>query len=401
MAALAALFAVSSCSTADDDALTDLQEQQGKPFSLVVNTGDVTRFATVTDATLQSVNLYAKNGSEAWINNLTFTKDGDVFKAPSDASITWPDGTSTIYAYSENGAASPSNVNATDIANGKIDFALPTTTGEVYGWKDMSSTDGDQYNNLMETNVVDLEKCTDLLTGTATVTEVPTDGTLSMTLDHAIAKLELGAQFTSNYYDNTSGIWKPIGSIGSNMLVIDKVFIYGLKTKGTYNLTTGEWTVSNFDNDNVAEETRFYSFVPETTEIPAQDVEHTTGNVVKVWPLATGDNAIPVIPQTFTPWQYDSTSGDEANVKEGYAYEKGLVYIGIKGRIYTDSSQATIWNDYSQDTDSQVGCGLYVMLKVAGNKFEAGKRYRLSININKVTDGSAGASYVYDGAGVN
>ena len=410
VAAFAAVATFYSCSS--DDVLDDIQQPtpeveevaQGKPFSLTVTTdGDkTTRFATVTDATLSSVNLFAKTSSQTWINNLTFTKDGDVFKAPTDATITWGEGASTIYAYSENGAASPSNVDASDIANGKIEYALPTTTAEVYGWRDMP-TEGEIYlNNLMETNVVDLSKCTDLLVGKATVSEVPDDGKLTMTLDHAIAKLELGAQFTSSYYDTEEEVWKVVGTIGTSLLEIDYVFIYGLKTKGTYDLTTGQWTVSDFNNENVANETRYYQFVPETVEIPAQDLEHTTNHVVKVWPLATGDNAIPVIPQTFTPWDYNSGTDDEANVMDGYAYEKGLVYIGIKGKIYNNFGKTGTPSPYNADNDyGQAGNGLYIMLKVSGNEFKAGKRYRLSININKVTDGAAGGTYVYDGAGVN
>lgn len=376
MAALAALFAVSSCSTADDDALTGLQEQQGKPFSLVVNTGDVTRFTTVGTDDLNYVQLTAVKHSDAsvsWFSNVLFSKSGDAWSTTNTDAASWPDESTAydFYAYSENASAATGNVSA--FTTESLTYALPIAATKQH----LLFFDEETGDPLTEAtyDVVDITGTKDLLVGTtANVTSATADGAVALTLNHALARLEISARLTTT--DNTLPAAQQITGVDpTDVCSINYIGIHGLKTAGTYDFSTGQWTATG--------DAGCYYFVPENAEITTQDNGKTNGSLtdaITTWTLATGANALPLIPQTYTPWDPSATD-DELQIADGYADDAGMVYIEINCNF----SGA---HNLSYGT---INRSCYLPLNLNNGTIQPGHRYRLRLDLSKIK-GPSGAN---------
>lgn len=401
-AALAALATFNSCSSEDDIVAqepTPVQEEpavvKGIPFSVSAFSNDDTRAIRYgSDGSGVEVNgdeagfvncfkLYAIQSGQStpWIDQYVFARSANTDTwAParnneasniSTVNITWPDNTatagSTFYAVTDNAIANesgnPMEGVTANFTLGQLTYELPVTAEPVDVSRGAIGTDYEDYSGWPKpTNAVadgaienfyamDADAMKDLMVANV-VTEAGNTDKVILPFQHALAGLSLKVKFHS-------ADWASNAKPGS--FRIYGVRVHGLKTSGTLNLSTMEW--SNLEGNYP-----YYKGwgVEETGALDAEQLSkgvyveaENEGIAVKHDLVLKGEWF--VIPQTTTA----------ASIE------------GEAGKLPTSGTFVEIVG-YRADNDSY-GMGIYPF----AINFEAGHNYSLVIDMTKVRNTAA------------
>lgn len=317
-AALAALATFTSCSS--DDALEDIQQPitevvpQGKPLTVRVN-GETTRGVYASAITgFKMTALTNGNYATNWFEDGEFTKTSAWDNNLTAELKTWPIGQYDFFAVSEDGAApTTSTVSTSTLTNGKVSFEYTVPTA--------------------------LDEQKDLLVATNIGASEGETGEVPLNFQHALSGIKLLARlafvdWNGAIYTN-SGLDDVVDEFDNfhygYYVEIDRVEIYGFKSKGTFTFssttstnTTGASEAGSWSEQNTpAAIVLDYSANPLVYIVNAQ-AGITSNTEAAAYPhvdLLGGDNTTPkmtmVIPQTTTAWTSGTylTDGSQSYIK--------------------------------------------------------------------------------------
>ena len=405
-ALVAATTAFVSCSSDENlaevpDVVEETPAKTGTPFSVVVANDDGTTRATLIDNTsLGSFKLFAKQGSAApWINGNVFKFEDskwNPYQGSTAVEMSWPtedkETASNFYAYSDNstdgvtvdtGSPTTSCVVTDNLANGSFVYKFYTDPND-HVW---NKTGRGGYNFTVS-NVVDLDKQSDLLVAYTTQNEAA--GTsVPLHFRHALASLAIQARFTCMEWNATEGASKTTGINEGARLTIMGIRIYGLKGGGTftfpatddYNAETHRWGTTPWTTEGGTDVIYEKNFdTPKV--ISAQNQTSATDPINKTEII--GHTDLMVIPQSYTPWPW--TQSKDTGVAPSNCYV-AIRMSGVQGDGEGgDGSQLTEQVYY-----------LPLTTPSTSNAFLAGVKHTITLNLNYVC--SSTGTYVFSPSG--
>jgi hypothetical protein len=366
VACTAAMTAITSCSSNDDDVLpqatvapaaeeTVVETAKGTPFSISVS-GDTratlygTTGWTAANSTssnwIKDIKIYGIQKSDDpvvnnnWMKSNVFTRakyDTDTWTTSRDAESTsastptWPTTNTSVatkfYAITDNAigdglVAEISNVGPWMSPEGTFTYTMSYLTANL---PHIDSFEGTGYlvTGGVETNYVDVSNLKDLMVASTTKKESETtSGQLSLNFSHVLAGLNVKLIFRNDDYQNTGQVQ-----------YIHYIKIMGLKTSGTYTFNpTG--TNPNWDTSAGTYLCYYKNFgTPIQITADPQSYSATQADHNK-WLVEKNDPWM-VIPQTTDPWNgigLATGSGAEYYITSGKAY----IVLGLSNEDMED-----------------------------------------------------------------
>lgn len=361
--ALAAVFAVSSCS---NDELEPIVEKKGTPLSITVSS---TRGANTATDDLTSLNLTAiQNGaSTPWADNVKFTKSGTW---STTGTANWPttnmETASKFYVISENatGATSYSTTNVTDYLTSGTTFNY-TVPDPAFSGSPITET-----------------AQPDLLVATAEQTE----GNVALELQHALANIQIKAALPTKFYNAGWATTKvPVGSIYK----IKKITIKNLFTSGTYDYanTTTPWSTTGSRTDI---EIALPTPITVTAVDPTPNLEQSDPNYGKIkedaYVTIVGEDArIRVIPQNISVWTPSTTTPVSSITNETYMEVEAFCFKSDSkdddGFYDSDAYFNTEPTSEMNPSDDEYFMTVYIPIKISGNAFKPNTNHTFKINL--------------------
>jgi hypothetical protein len=238
-------------------------------------------------------------------------------------------------------------------------------------------------------------------------------GVLTLPFKHALAKVTLNLRFNeTEYVLNSDGSLKfsnpqatasAMGGGKKSVAYIEYVAIHNVKCSGSYDfkVANGTWTV-DAENSTIK-----YTFTEPKKFIAGAATTEDKDNKV-YWhtqELLGGENAIMLLPQTITPWDYSSASATNKasdNTTDAYIEIHCLAYVLTTDDNYNQTVSFIDdqdggdqnYNPLIADDNTLGASSVYIPLKVTA--FEANKNYILNLNLvtSKTNTGGKGISSV-------
>ena len=387
-----------------DENLAELQggdpvPAKGDPITVIVTDegGDATRYTPTTTSSL--TNFYM------WCYNITKGEENFPKELFSYAS-----GTGNSRKFNSQGGSWPAtktdvcNFYAVSVNSGedfgenfiftnppydsnhflKFDYSMPTkATKETVGIPDtdeLSLTSGTIVPS--QETVIDIDNTEDLLvsknTNVAQQTLINNSSAFSMDFKHALCGVEISARFTSAEWQGSLGS-QTTGVDEGAEITINYIALHGLYTSATYNMSEMAWDFSGLSTSNKYDAYYRFGFGASGKKITAQAVESAAEKIKRK--VLVDDNTLLLIPQAVLPWDAAENSG----IGSGDADGKGMAYIEIN----------CTFKNVDGFNDGEGG-SFFLPLKFSVNNLEAGKKYKLLINLNNLLYESGQTAGDYD-----